>query len=208
MCYSCMKFFLRRRLISMLNVLLSYLPYALITTFTPGPNNLMSLYSVSVAGWSKGRNVILGIFAGFSCLMAACVIFCHELAVYAPELVTYLKYIGAAYIIWLAYHIAVNVPSDSDSHSMSFVSGFILAVSNVKVILYLITIFTAYIIPSGGTLYDMILHAAFIISISAVSWCTWGAMGGMLQKFLKKYYRPFNITMGIILLWCAYQIIK
>ena len=48
----------------MLDVILSYLPYALITTFTPGPNNLMSLYSVSSAGWKKGSRVILGIFAG------------------------------------------------------------------------------------------------------------------------------------------------
>ena len=38
----------------MLNVILSYLPYALITTFTPGPNNLMSLYAVSSYGWRKG----------------------------------------------------------------------------------------------------------------------------------------------------------
>ena len=192
----------------MLDVLLSYLPYALITTFTPGPNNLMSLYSVSTAGWSKARNVIFGIFAGFSCLIVAVLLFCHELSVYVPELVKYLRYVGAAYIIWLAYHIVFSVQSNSDSHPISFTSGFILAVSNVKVILYLITIFTAYIIPSEAGLYDMILHAAFILSISSVSWCMWGAVGGILQKFLTRYYRPFNIIMGIILLWCAYQIMK
>ncbi len=192
----------------MLSVILSYLPYAVITTFTPGPNNLMSLYSVSVAGWTQARKVILGIFTGFSGLMLVCLLFCHELSVYAPELVKYLKYIGAAYIIWLSFHIAISRPSDSESRSLSFTSGFILAVSNVKVILYLITIFTAYIIPSGASLVEMILHAVFIIAISAVSWCMWGAVGGILQAFLKKYYRPFNITMGIILLWCAYQIMK
>lgn len=192
----------------MLNVILSYLPYALITTFTPGPNNLMSLYSVSVGGWTAGRKVISGIATGVACLMTVSVLFCHELTIYAPELVKYLKYIGVAYILWLAYHIAMSVPSDSESHPLSFTYGFILSVTNVKVILYLITIFTAYIIPSGGTLYDMILHTAFLMSISAVSWALWGAAGGMLQKFLKKYYRPFNILMGIILLWCAYQIVK
>lgn len=191
----------------MLQVIFSYLPYALVTTFTPGPNNIMSLYSVSTYGWSKGREVISGIFAGFSLLMLLCILFCHELSIYLPELVKYLKYVGALYIIWLAFHIATSKPSESQNKSVSFTGAFFLALSNVKVILYLITILTAYIIPSGAGLYEMMLHAVFIIAISAVSWFTWGAAGGLLQRFIAKYFRPFNILMGIILLWCAVQIL-
>ena len=192
----------------MLQVILSYLPYALVTTFTPGPNNIMSFYVVSSSGWRKGREVISGIFAGFSCLITLCVLFCHELSVYLPELVTYLKYIGAVYIIWLAVHIAMSRPSESQNNSLSFRGGFFLAVSNIKVILYLVTLFTAYIIPSRAGLYEMSIHAVFIVAISAVSWFTWGAAGGLLQRFIAKYYRPFNILMGIILLWCVVQILK
>ena len=192
----------------MLQVILSYLPYALVTTFTPGPNNIMSFYVVSSSGWRKGREVISGIFAGFSCLITLCVLFCHELSVYLPELVTYLKYIGALYIIWLAVHIAMSRPSESQNNSLSFRGGFFLAVSNIKVILYLVTLFTAYIIPSRAGLYEMSIHAVFIVAISAVSWFTWGAAGGLLQRFIAKYYRPFNILMGIILLWCVVQILK
>ena len=191
----------------MLKVILSYLPYALITTFTPGPNNLMSLYSVSHAGWKNGGRVILGITAGFLSLMAVEIVFCHELAEYAPELVKYLKYVGAAYILWLAVHIALSRPSESEGQMMTFTKGFALAVSNVKVTLYLITIFTAYIIPSGAGFAQMCGHGAFIIATSAVSWALWGAVGGILQAFLAEYWRPFNIAMGIALLWCAWQIV-
>ena len=192
----------------MLQVILSYLPYALVTTFTPGPNNIMSLYSVSHAGWKNGGRVILGIASGFITLMLIVILFCHELARYIPELIGWLKYIGAVYILWLAYHIAVSRPSETEGRSMSFIGGYILAITNIKVILYLITIFTAYIIPSGAGLYDMILHGIFIIAVSSVSWCMWGTMGGLLQKFLARYYRPFNISMGIILAWCAWQILS
>ena len=191
----------------MLNVILSYLPYALITTFTPGPNNLMSLYSVSHGGWKTGSRVILGIAGGFVSLMVIVILFCHELAEYAPELVKYLKYFGAAYILWLAVHIAFSRPSESEGQTLSFGKGFALAVSNVKVILYLITIFTAYVIPSGAGLMEMCAHGVLIISVSAVSWCMWGAVGRILQAFLAKYWRPFNIAMGIALLWCAWQIV-
>ena len=191
----------------MLSVILSYLPYALITSFTPGPNNLMSLYSVSNGGWRLGSRVILGIAAGFMALMVIVIVFCHELAEYAPELVKYLKYVGAAYILWLAVHIALSRPSESEGQTLSFGKGFVLAVSNVKVILYLITIFTAYIIPSGANFAEMCGHGAFIVAVSAVSWCMWGAVGGILQAFLARYWRPFNIAMGIALLWCAWQIV-
>ncbi len=191
----------------MLKVILSYLPYALITTFTPGPNNIMSLYSISRAGWRKGGRVILGIASGFSTLMILVILFCNEIAKY-PELVEMLKYVGAVYIIWLAYHIAVSKPSETEGRSMNFVNGYLLSITNVKVILYLITIYTAYIIPQGAGLYDMILHGIFIIAVSAVSWCMWGAMGGLLQRFLARYYRPFNAAMGVILLWCAWEILS
>lgn len=192
----------------MLQTILSYLPYALITTFTPGPNNITSLYSVSRAGWRKGGRVIAGIALGFSVLMALVILFCHELARYVPELVVYLKYIGAIYILWLAWHIATSRQSDMQTASLTFTSGVLLAMTNVKVILYLITIYTAYIIPSGANLAEMILHGIFIIAVSAVSWCMWGEIGEMLQKVLARYYRPFNVVMGLILAFCAWEILR
>ena len=192
----------------MIEVILSYLPYALITTFTPGPNNIMSLYSVSHGGWKNGGKVIAGIGIGFCAVMMIVIMFCNKLAEYAPELIKYFKYIGAAYILWLAVHIALSKPSESQETTMSITKGFFLAVSNVKVILYLITIFTVYIVPSGADLIDMLWHGVFIVAVSAVSWCMWGGIGGILQKFLTKYYRPFNILMGIILLWCAVEILR
>lgn len=192
----------------MLHTMLSYIAYVLVTTFTPGPNNIMSLYSVSTAGWKKGCEVISGIFTGFSLLTISIIIFCHELSKYVPEIVGILKYIGAAYIVWLAVHIAKSTPSESQGHSITFKSGFFLSISNVKVILYLITVYTAYIIPSGAGLFEMFAHGVIIVALSAVSWFTWGTAGAMLQKFLKEHYRPFNIVMAIILLWCAVSILK
>lgn len=192
----------------MLQVFLSYLPYGLITTFTPGPNNIMSLYSVSTAGWKKGGRLITGIFAGFSTVTVLVILFSHELAKYIPGLVQYLKYIGAIYILWLAVHIALSKPGETQMRAINFRSGFFLALTNVKVILYLITIFTAYIIPTGAGLIDMAVHGIIIIAISIVSWCMWGSAGGIMQKFLAEYYRPFNIAMGIILAWCAFKIME
>ena len=39
----------------LLSAILSYLPYSLATAFTPGPNNILALYSVSQKGWRRGK---------------------------------------------------------------------------------------------------------------------------------------------------------
>ena len=139
--------------------------------------------------------------------MAVVIMFCHELAQYLPEAVTYLKYIGAGYILWLAVHIALSRPGEAGARSVSFRSGLFLALSNVKVMLYLITIFTAYIIPAGSVLREMFLHGAVIIALSAVSWSLWGTAGSIMQRFIAEHYRVFNAVMGLALVWCAVKIV-
>lgn len=193
----------------MFDVILSYLPYMIVATFTPGPNNLMALYAVSTSGWKDGSKIILGIACGFSILILAIVLFCSEIARYAPALIKYLKYLGAAYIFWLAFHIAIatSKTSQTQERSINFKSGVLLALSNMKVILYLITLFTIYIIPSGAGIFAMLLHGIFILALSFVSWGLWGTAGGLLQKFLTRYYRPFNIAMGFVLFICGLRIL-
>ncbi len=196
----------------MIQTFLSYITYLLVTAFTPGPNNIMSLYTVSTEGWKKGREVISGILTGLLMLIIFVIISCHELAKYIPGIVEYLKYIGAAYIFFLAYKIAVSKPGkensqDDNKSSINFKSGFFLSISNMKVILFLMTLFTAYIIPSGASLAEMFLHGFVVITVNVMSLSTWGTAGGLMQKFLTKYYRPFNILMGIILAWCAVKIL-
>ena len=51
------------------SVFLSYLPYTIVTAFTPGPNNIIALHAVGQGGWRAGKNVLWGIAAGFLCVM-------------------------------------------------------------------------------------------------------------------------------------------
>ena len=64
----------------MFSVVAAYLPYAFVTAYTPGPNNILSLYSVSQNGWRRGKNTMLGIAAGFFCVMAVCAVLCYGMA--------------------------------------------------------------------------------------------------------------------------------
>ena len=183
-------------------IVLMYLPYALVSTFTPGPNNLMSFYAVSHYGFRNGSKVIFGIMTGFITCLIICGIFCHELAVYVPKLVNYLKYFGALYMLWLAYKIFNfnNVPNETEASTINFLSGFLLAITNIKVILYFITVYTAYVIPSNG---NFLIHGIYLFMLACISWGLWASAGNLLQKFFIEHYRAFNILMAMLLAYCA-----
>ena len=120
------------------SILLAYLPYAIVTAFTPGPNTILSLYAVSQDGWKKGKNAIAGIVAGLFCVMLICAVFCFELAKYIPTVAGYLKYIGALYICWLALKIARSTSINQAEQSVTFWKGFLLEFVNVKLFLLIL----------------------------------------------------------------------
>lgn len=185
------------------SIILSYLPYSLVTAFTPGPNNIVSLYAISQKGWRQGKQILWGIAVGFLCVMVLCALFCYQLAKYLPSVTSILKYVGAAYIVYLAIHVARSKPEDTTQKEMTFLSGFLLEFVNVKIILYAITIFTGYVLPHGATLPILLLHAVIITGIALAGNLTWAAAGSVFQRFLQKYYLPFDLAMAAILLWCA-----
>ena len=187
----------------LISMILAYLPYTLVTAFTPGPNNIVALHAVSQRGWRGGKNILSGMAVGFLCVMVLCALFCYQLARFMPSLVGALKYVGAAYIAYLAVHVARSRPDGGQSRELSFMKGFLLEFVNVKIILYAITVYTGYVLPYDAGLGSLLLHAGMLTLIGLAGNMTWAAAGGALQQFLIKYYRPFNIVMGLSLLWCA-----
>lgn len=185
------------------SVVATYLVYALITAYTPGPNNIMALYAVSQQGWKRGRWVLLGIASGFLCVMLLCALFCYQLETYLPAATGVLKYVGAAYIVYLAIHVARSKPEETTGRESSFLSGFLLEFVNVKIILYAITIYTGYVLPRGAEPGAMVFHAVMLALIGMSGNLVWAAAGGLFQRLLTRYYRPFNYTMAALLLWCA-----
>ena len=190
-----------------LSALAAYLPYALITTFTPGPNNLISFYAVSSRGWKKGANVLSGIGTAILLIMLMTAVFSHQISAHMEAALPVLKYSGAAYILWLACKISRSGPENSTFEVSTFWKGFILVFINIKMLLYALTVFTGYIIPVNSDQPFLIIHAVILTLLCIASNITWAAAGSFLKSFLNRHYRPFNITMALILAYCAVTLI-
>ena len=84
---------------------LSFISYTAITAITPGPNNIVALNAVSNYGMRHSKRLLVGIYTGFLCVMILCGLLGSALVNILPNALSYLKYIGFVYILWLAWKI-------------------------------------------------------------------------------------------------------
>ena len=187
----------------------SFLIYSVINAFTPGPGNILALNTVTNYGYKKGRPLFWGIFAGYYVVQGICAVFVFGVSTFLPDVLGIMKYIGAAYILWLAVHIAFSRPyTNSAEKSASFLKGFLLQFVNVKIYLFGITALTGYITDYSASLRVLLLFEFIIATIGTTATLTWIGMGVLIQNIYQKHYKAINVILALVLLECVYSMLK
>ncbi len=190
-------------------VLFNFFIYCVINAFTPGPGNILALNTITNYGWKKGRPLFFGIFAGYYCVQTVCAIFVYGVGEFLPQALEVIKYIGAAYILWLTIHIAFSKPdTEDDEKSASFLKGFLLQFVNVKIYMFGITAITGFVTGYSTSFPVLMGFEMFIATIGSIATLTWIGMGALIQKFYIRHYRGINIILALTLLECIWSILK
>lgn len=189
-------------------VIFNFMIYAIINAFTPGPGNFLALNTVTNYGLKRGKPLFFGIFAGYYFVQTSCCVFVYALGSLLPQFLAVMKYIGAAYILWLAIHIAISKPGKAgDEKSASFWKGFALQFVNVKIYLFGITALTGFITDYSRVFPVLFLFEMIIATVGTIATATWIGLGMMIQTFYEKHFRIINITMALTLLECIYSML-
>ena len=192
-----------------LAVLGNFLIYCIINAFTPGPGNILALNTVTNYGYKKGRPLFFGIFAGYYVVQILCAIFVYGVNTLLPNVMSVMKYIGAAYILWLAIHIAISKPSSENTgQSASFWKGFMLQFINVKIYMFGVTALTGYIVAYMSAFPALLFFELVIATIGTIATTTWIGMGVLIQKFYLRHFRIINIILALTLLECIWGMLK
>lgn len=189
--------------------LTSMLTYMAVTAITPGPNNLMCLFLGATVRLRGAKNFLLGSMTGLFTKTIICGMLNVALAETVPKLVPYLKWIGAAYMLYLAYVMAREGFRDDEdegerkNNGSTFMSGIFLQCLNIKSWVSALSIFSVYVIPYTVSLTAIfgasVAYLAFII-ISSLIWCLFGQA---IQNLYNKWKKPISILMGLSLVFCA-----
>lgn len=183
--------------------------YSVINAFTPGPGNILALNTVTNYGWKKGTPLFFGIFSGYYVVQMICAVFVYGVSALLPGMLGGMKYVGAAYILWLAAHIAVSRPDrDGKERSASFLKGFMLQFVNVKIYLFGITALTGYVTNYSTALPVLVFFEFVIATIGTAATSAWIGAGMAIQKVYLRHYRLINIFLAVTLLECVYSILK
>ena len=190
-------------------VLGNFLIYCVINAFTPGPGNILALNTVTNYGWKKGKPLFFGIFMGYYVVQVICAFFVYGISAFLPGVMDVLKYVGAAYILYLAVHIAISHPAgDHSEKSASFMKGFLLQFVNVKIYMFGITALTGFVVSYNSTLIALLFFEIVIATIGTIATGTWIVGGLLIQKFYLRYYRVINIVLALSLLECVFSILR
>jgi cysteine/O-acetylserine efflux protein len=182
----------------------AFLSYVAVTTFTPGPNNIMSMSNASRYGLKRSMRFTFGVCAGFFLIVGLSIAFTIALFNAIPTIKPYMTVIGAAYILWLAYKTVTSSPHDEKAAGQStFVSGMLLQFLNPKAILYGVTAASTFIVPYYHSVPVLVGFAAALALVSLASTSCWALFGSVFERFMADNHRVVGYVMGALLVYCA-----
>ncbi len=191
-----------------ISLLPSLLFAILVVGYSPGPANLYSLACCLKFGRRKALKMWRGLLTGFSIAVVIMAVLTHLLGEVMGDYVVYLKYLGAAYILWLAWKMwRFSGQNNPEAQKCTFTSGLIVQLTNAKMLLFDLTAFSVYVLPYSNRLTDLLIVATLLLLAGPGANLAWLYVGAYLRRFFAKYQKEVDIVMAILLALCAIYII-
>lgn len=156
--------------------------------FTPGPNNLMLMTSSAKFGPRRTLPHALGIVFGFPLMVLGVGLGLGEVFTLFPQLKTILKYLAAAYFLWMAWNLLglkIGAAEGAERPMTAFeAAGFQWV--NPKAWAMATSFVAAFIVSGEGRLTSILLLTAGCLALSPFSSLVWVFFGQQLQIFLKR----------------------
>ena len=187
--------------------LLTLISFVLITTYTPGPNNISAASMGVLYGYKRTLPYMLGMVSGFFVMLTLSGLVSGFLLEQIPAFETILRIAGALYILWLAWHTlkASYTFDEEEQKPLGFIQGFLLQVLNVKVIVYGLTLYGTFLANKIPSFFHLVLSAALFASVGFTSVTLWTLFGAGIRKYLNrpKVRQAVNIVLALLLVYTA-----
>ena len=186
--------------------LVAVIGFAFAMGITPGPNNTLVAASGATYGFRASLPYNAGIGIGTAAIMFMVAAFGASV-VNNPTIEAVLKWVGIAYLLWLAFKIATARPKlngqDATGRPLGFVQGLLFQFVNPKVWIMI----TGAVVTYGTSVRGLspmelaILFSALFGIITVGCTLTWTGLGVSLRRLLSspRAIRIFNGAMATLL---------
>lgn len=191
--------------------ILSFLLFVIVTSFTPGPNNIMAMAFANKYGLKQTTKFCIGVGAGFFVITLLCTFFNLFLTNLMPIIEFPLTIFGVVYMLYLAIKILTSKEANDDrkdeGNKNLFIIGTLLQFVNPKGILFGITVVATFILPYYSSYFSYFIFSLFLGIVGLMSTFSWSLFGSIFKKFLQRYKLQFNIIMAVLLVYSAISIL-
>jgi len=183
----------------------AFTPFAIVAGFTPGPNNLMLAASGANFGFRRTLPHLLGIVCGFPLIVLAVGLGLGTVFQRHPETHSAMKFVGAAFLLYLAWRIATAGPGTTGTapgRPLTFLEAFLFQWINIKGWVFAIGAITTYTTVSGSASRELVVILAISLLVTIGSTTTWTGFGVGLSRFFQEspvMRRAFNVAMALLL---------
>ena len=113
--------------------------------------NILSASLGAIYGYRRALPLLLGIASGFFTVMLLCAMLSSLLTTHLPAVAPFLRFAGAAYILWLAVGVYRGsgklLEAPGESTPLGFWNGWVLQFVNPKGIFFGLTVSAVFLAP-------------------------------------------------------------
>jgi len=193
-----------------MNLYVSMGVFALASSISPGPVNLVTLGSSIQYGFGTSMRHVTGATAGFTVLLVLTGMGIHEVMHYLPHLTGVIKWAGIIFLLYMAYRLAVDngqIGAKKPARGPTLLSGAIMQWLNPKAWLASLAGMGAYAASGAVSLVWQFAALYFVICYLSLS-CR--AVAGMfLRQYLgnPKRVRLFNRIIALLLVCSTFYLL-
>lgn len=184
--------------------------FALVSSITPGPNNLMLMASGVNFGALRTVPHALGVCIGFTLMVGLVGVGLMGVFDAIPYSHQVLKGVSTLYLLYLAYKLATTDTlgeGAADSRPMTFLQAALFQWVNPKAWTMALTAMAVY--AGGGSLQTVLLVTLVFGVVNAPAISVWVLVGDRLGRLLSTSgrLRAFNTVMALLLVASLYPVL-
>jgi len=162
--------------------------------------------NASKYGYKKTLPYSCGVVVGVSAVISVCACFSALMYDLVPTIEPVMRFVGAAYILWLAWSVWSDKPKSSKrsfTDTTSFQAGVFLQFVNVKCFLYALTTMSSFVLPYHRELLPIAGCILVMVALCFVCCNCWALFGSAFERIFKSHSKVLNAVMALLLVYCA-----
>ncbi len=187
---------------------LAFVLTCVLLALTPGPSMALFIANGTAHGVRAALLTVAGNVLGLSMLVLVATLGMHSLMVFMAEWFDVLRWLGAAYLVWLGIacmrrmrHAGDILEAQPQARGSWFWQGLAVSLSNPKVLLFLGAFFPQFVDPGAAPGPQLTLLAlTFVVVLGAVDAAMAAAVGRARFWFTARRRRVADGISGVLLI--------